>query len=296
MNNNLEEVATISNPPTPHPKAQFTLSAFGDEISTDFAEQLAVLQQHGIAYIELRSAWGKNVANLTDQELAQIETALTKFDIKVSSIGSPIGKVPVNTPLEAELHRLERIIEIAKRLNSRYIRMFSFFLPAEPAAHPHYRDQVLFGLDKMVKLAQAHDLILLHENEKEIYGDTAAHCYDILSSIGSPHFQAVFDPANFVQCGNLPYTEAYPLIEPYLVYLHIKDARFSDGQVVVAGAGDGEWRELLSALDQKGFQGFASFEPHLTISGLYGGYSGAELFHTAVSAFNKLLTRQEVLN
>jgi 3-dehydroshikimate dehydratase len=271
-------------------KARFTLSAFGDEITADFAEQLAVLQREKINYIELRSAWGKNVANLSDQELEQIEKTLTEFDIKVSSIGSPIGKVPVTAPLEAELLRLERIIEIAKRLNSRYIRMFSFFIPDEPAAHQHYRDQVLFGIDKMVKLAQKHALILLHENEKEIYGDTAAHCHDLLSSIGSPYFQAVFDPANFVQCGNLPFTEAYPLLEPYLTYLHIKDARFSDKQVVVAGSGDGEWHALLAALDQDNFQGFASFEPHLASAGIYGGYSGAELFHTAVAAFNSLLT------
>lgn len=41
------------------PKLDWTLSAFGDEISADLAEQLETLTKYGIHHLEIRSVWGK---------------------------------------------------------------------------------------------------------------------------------------------------------------------------------------------------------------------------------------------
>jgi sugar phosphate isomerase/epimerase len=102
--------------------------------------------------------------------------------------------------------------------------------------------------------------------------------------------RATFDAANFVQCGARPYTEAYPLIRPYLVYLQVKDAIAATGEVVPAGEGDGEVRETLEALRGSGFDGFLSLEPHLAGAHRFGGFSGPEAFRSAAAALKKLLT------
>lgn len=288
MSDSLDELLALSRKP-----AEFILSAFGDEIAADLTEQLDVLEQEEIRFLELRKAWGKNVVDLDNAELKRIESTLAPRGIGVSSIGSPIGKVPITDPFEPELARFERILEIADWMGSSYIRLFSFFMPPDEGAgaYERHRDEVMRRLERMAEIAQPYGLILLHENEKGIYGDTAERCADLLNTVGSANLRAVFDPANFVQCGVRPFTEAYPLLEQHITYLHIKDALFEDGSVVVAGAGDGEVEQVLKALHDKGYVGYASFEPHLEAGGLYGGFSGPQLFHEAVVAFKAMLGR-----
>ena len=48
-------------------------------------------------------------------------------------------------------------------------------------------------LRKFAAVAEKHDVILLHENEKDIYGDTGARCRVIFEALASPHFRAAFD-------------------------------------------------------------------------------------------------------
>ncbi len=78
-----------------------------------------------------------------------------------------------------------------------------------------------------------------------------------------PHFQAVFDFANFIQVGQqtLP---AYELLKPYVEYVHVKDAQSGTGAVVPAGQGDGHVKDILTDLIGGGWKGFLSLEPHLT--------------------------------
>lgn len=274
-------------------QVKFILSGFGDEIARDFDTQLEVLEKEDIHFVELREAWDKNVADFEEADLARIEQALESRGIKVSAIGSPIGKIKITDPFEPELHRLKRIIEIAQRLKTPYIRMFSFFIPETEGetAFAKYRPEVIRRLQEFVKLAETHGVTLLHENEKEIYGDTADHCLDIFQSISSPHFRMTFDPANFVQCKVRPFSEAYPKLEQFISYVHIKDAFFEDGRVVVAGAGEGEVEKLLQALSDEGYQGFVSLEPHLSAAGAFSGFSGPQLFHEAVVALKGILNK-----
>ncbi|MGH3420901.1 MAG: sugar phosphate isomerase/epimerase family protein, partial [Streptosporangiaceae bacterium] len=122
-----------------------------------------------------------------------------------------------------------------------------------------------------------------------IYGDLTVRCADLIVSVNSPALRATFDAANFVQCGVRPFSEAYPLLRPYLVYLQVKDAVAATGEVTVAGAGDGEVRETLRALRDSGFTGFVSLEPHLDLAGRATGFSGPAKYRQAVQALKGLL-------
>ena len=146
----------------------------------------------------------------------------------------------------------------------------------------------------LAAIASEHGLILAHENEKEIYGDTADRCHDLITSVDSPALRATFDAANFVQCGIRPFTQAYHLLRPYLVYLQVKDALAATGQVVPAGHGDGQVRETLAALRDSGFAGFVSLEPHLAQAGRHGGFSGPDGFSRAAQALKSLLTELSI--
>ncbi len=271
----------------------WTLTGFADEISPDLDEQLATLAQESIRYLELRGVWGTNILKLTDDELGRVQSTLGQAGVKVSSIGSPIGKIKITDDFAPHLDDFRRAIDAARTLDAPFIRIFSFFIPhgEDPA---NYRREVLERLGRLVREAEGSGVTLVHENEKEIYGDVPSRCLDILKELDSPVLRAAWDPANFVQCGVRPHTEGYEALRPYIAYVHIKDALLDTGKVVPPGQGDGQLRETLAALRDSGFDGFFSLEPHLQAAGTYSGFSGPDLFRTAAQALKGLLQEQGI--
>ncbi len=267
------------------------LSAFADEISADLDEQIAVLRSENIHYLDLRGVWGTNVLDLTDQQAAEIKRSLDAHKIGVAAIGSPIGKVPIDSLFDEHLERFERAIKLAQFFQTPFIRIFSFYPPqgtADSTDPAEWRAEVFRRLRELTARAHAAGVTLLHENEKDIYGDTIARCVDLVKNIADPHFQAILDPANFIQCGQTPYPDAYEALRPWLSYVHVKDA-LPDGSVVPAGEGVARWPELLQRLREDGYDGFFSLEPHLSAAGQYGGFSGPDLFRRASQVLQQML-------
>jgi sugar phosphate isomerase/epimerase len=271
----------------------FILSGFADEISPELDEQLATLAAESISHLELRSAWSTNVADLDDSQVARVRRMLDDAGVTVSAIGSPIGKIAVSAPLEPELQRMRRVAGIAAELGTSIVRVFSFFIP--PGEPPdRHRHEVVDRMRALAWIAEEHGLILAHENEKEIYGDRPERCADLIDAVGSPALRATFDAANFVQVGVRPQSEAYELLRPHLIYLQVKDALATTGEVVPAGQGDGQVRETLDALQRSGFEGYVSLEPHLARAGRFGGYSGPDGFRRAAQALKALLAELQI--
>ncbi len=242
-------------------QSQAVISGFADEYSQSFDEQLEALNRLGVSHIELRGIDNINVSDLTDDKLREVKEKLSAAGIAVSSIGSPIGKIGVEDNFPGHMEKLRRTLEIQKELSAPYLRMFSFYLPkgADPA---EYRNDVMDRLSEMAEEARRWDAVLLHENEKGIYGDTAPRCLDIMEQLGCDNFRAVFDFANFIEVGQ-PTLEAFELMRPYIEYVHIKDAT-AEKKIVPAGHGAGHVEEILGKLFASGWKGFLSLEPHLT--------------------------------
>jgi sugar phosphate isomerase/epimerase len=271
----------------------WTLSGFIDEISDDFREQCEVAAGLGLRYAEVRSAWGTNILDLDDAQLRTVRETLAEHGLSVSSIGSPIGKISIDDEFAPHLERMRHALEVANTLGAPYIRLFSFFIPARTDPDSR-REEVLSRMGALAELAASSDVILVHENEKDIYGDIPRRCLDIVTSVASPKLRLAWDPANFVQVGVQPFAEGYSLLRPHIGYIQIKDAVLSDGTVVVAGAGDGEVVETIRALRADGFDGFFSLEPHLGEYTEFGALSGPDLFTKSWQAFTNILNREGI--
>jgi len=246
---------------------KLALSGFSDEISPSFDEQLEAVREFGISHIELRGVDNVNVSDLTPQKLKEVKEKLKEAGVAVSSIGSPIGKISIEDDFPAHLEKFKRTLEIQKELNAPYLRMFSFYLPQgkEPE---QFRGEVFERVGALIEEAAKWESVLLHENEKQIYGDTAPRCLELMKEFYGPHFKAVFDFANFVEVGQ-DTLAAYESLHPYIEYVHIKDALSKERKIVPAGEGDGHVKEILSDLLGGGWRGFLSLEPHLVdFSGL----------------------------
>ena len=275
------------------------LSGFADEIDMDLDVQMNVLKKLGMSYVEMRGVDGKGLVEHTTEEAKEIKRRLDSNGIKLSSVGSPIGKIKIADEFAPHMELFKHTVELAHVMETPNIRMFSFFMPENSSYEP-YRNKVMDQLGQFVDYAKANEVILLHENEKDIYGDMADRCLEIMKEFYGDHFKAVFDFANFVQCKQ-DTMEAYEMLKPYISYIHIKDALWADASVVPAGMGDGNVEKILGNLKESGYQGFLSLEPHLSD---FAGFSaleqhgaqkkkmsGEEAFTMAHDALIKILNR-----
>lgn len=245
------------------------ISGFSDEISEKFDEQLATVKKLGMTHISLRAADGKGIADYTPGEVRTLLLPrLQEAGIGVSSLGSPIGKVYVDDEagFAKQLEQLENLCWICKMLDCKYIRMFSFYIP-EGKNPADYRDVVIEKLKQYTAIAEKHGVVLIHENEKDIYGDIAVRCKDVLDAVNSPSFKAAFDFANFVQCGE-DTAQCWELLKEHVVYIHIKDAVPDNNENVLCGTGTGKIAQILKqAIREEGYEGFLTLEPHLVLFG-----------------------------
>lgn len=266
------------------------LSAFADEISDDLEVQLATLKKSGVDNIELRGVWGKNVLTLSRDEVKEVKRRASAQGIGFSAVGSPVGKFPLDGNFAAQVEALKKALDYAAILEAPYIRMFSFYVPHRQPAST-VRGQVIDWLGRLIALAEGSGIILAHENEKEIYGDSGERCLDLYATLRSPAFTGIFDFANFVQCGQHPYEDCWLKLKPYITYFHIKDALLESGKVVLPGHGDGNIEKILAEAFNAGYNNFLTLEPHLSVAEANYGKTTPDLFMSAAAALGEILKK-----
>jgi sugar phosphate isomerase/epimerase len=267
----------------------FTLSAFADEISPDPQEQIDVLSRCGVRHIELRSIHKTNVLDLTDAQVADFKALLDRHGFRLSAVGSPIGKVKIDTPFEPHLKRFGRALELCQVFGTPNVRVFSYYLP-DGGRWEDWRGEVMSRMGEKARRAEKAGVRLLHENEHGIYGDDPRRVVDLLQAVNSPALRAVYDAANYVFCGYDPW-EGWQATKDRTAHFHIKDWKTGEKHGVPAGEGDSRLPEVIADAVRRGYDGFATLEPHLLGGGPTGGVTGPELFPKAVAAFTAILDR-----
>lgn len=275
---------------------RFVISAFGDEIAQDLAEQLRVLADLNVKHLELRSAWGVNIADFTAEHTAQARALLDNHGFRVSALGSPVGKTPISAPLDAELERAKRLFETAHALDTQHMRIFAFY-PPEGTPHADfdgYVDTATERLAALTELAAAAGVTLLLENDEGLTGDTPDRCHRILAAVNSPHLRLAWDAANFVNANVTAPMDSWPALQPFVGTIHMKDLRH-DKSRRAAGEGDAQIAELVAALVQMSYRGYIAIEPHPYLVDGRGELHGETGMRYAVEAFRRMLAEQKFM-
>lgn len=271
--------------------AKFILSAFADEYAPEIDRQIEGLKANGIEYMEIRGVDGTNISDITLDKAEEVHAKLKAAGIGVSSIGSPIGKIKLTDDFDAHLDKLRHTIKIAKILECDRIRMFSFYIDDTHNLAP-VRDAVMERLAKMLEIADAKGMILCHENERGIYGETVEGVVDILKMFEG-RIKCVFDHANFLTANIEAFPYAFNILCDDIFYMHIKDAgRASDGSVQIfpAGEGAGNFDGTFRRLKTYDKTFFCTLEPHLKV---FGGLEALEAAKHDDLVKNQFATNEE---
>lgn len=263
--------------------ARFVLSAFADEAGSSIDEQIAALRENEIDYIEPRNIGGKGILDLSDEEILEIKKKLDESGIKVGSLGSPIGKYPIEGEFAPHFEKTKRAVEICKLLETKNIRMFSFFTSQDKLAA--VKDEVISRLKEMVAYGKENGIRFCHENESAIYGQMPAEVKELLTEI--PDMYGIFDAANYRMNG----ADVDAGIDATLIrlaYLHIKDAIYEEQMIVPAGEGEGKIAEVLNKVnDATDEVVYLTLEPHLKLFDAYKDIDEHELKNKYVFKTNK---------
>ena len=238
---------------------ELRIYAFADEASGQMDGQIAAMRRNHLHGLEIRGLDGQNISDISVNKAREVRGKLDDTGLTVWSIGSPIGKIDiVHGDFAAHADKLRHTLALANELGARNLRMFSFYIPSGEA--DAWRNKVFDQVGEMLRVADGSGVTLCHENEKGIYGDLAARCLELHRAF--PELAGVFDPANFVQCGQ-DTLAAWELLKPWIKYLHIKDA-LPDGRVVPSGRGVGNLPAILNDFRARGGCD-VTLEPHLSV-------------------------------
>ena len=238
------------------------LTGFADEIASNFEEQCMGLSKLEMHLITLRSINGKNILDFTYEEFKRhVLPILLRYQIKVASVGSPLGKVDVDDLFaqNEQIHKLDELIQIMNLLEVKHLRIFSLFVKDHES---QTFNTVISFLKRVMEKLQPYGIIAMHENEKDIYGDKSGFCLQIFQELAHPLFKLAFDPANFVQVGE-DAVICFHMLKDAVVDMHMKDALYKSKENVLIGTGDGKLRELIHLCQMMDYQGLYTLEPHL---------------------------------
>ncbi|WP_127578752.1 sugar phosphate isomerase/epimerase family protein [Paenibacillus koleovorans] len=258
------------------------LGVLTDEVSAKFDEALDWIEEQGLKHVEVRVIDGANVSNLSDEQLLDVKSKVESHGLFISAIASPVFKCaldpsrPVESgdvfgqkeeSVEAHFGKLNRVIEIAKLLGTRNIRIFSFWREQEPEK---YRGEIIELLGKAAVIAEREGVVLLLENEPSCNGGFAEEVAAIVRGVNSPGLRGLWDPGNEAFGEREAYPAGYNEMKEILGHVHLKDAYTnSKGKTrcVPLGSGNVPVIAQLKALVADGYDGLFTIETHYVPEG-----------------------------
>jgi L-ribulose-5-phosphate 3-epimerase len=261
-------------------KSPFKIAVINDEISQDFGHACEVAsQQFGMEWMELRSMWDKNVANLDANEIAEANRILKKNNLRVTDIASPLFKADwpgaakskfspkhdqfnANFTYEQQVEVLDRAVALAKAFSTDRIRCFDFWRLDDQAP---YRQAMNARLQQTAEKLSKIGLILILENEAACNTGTGAEAAKVLSGVPSRSFMLNWDPGNAATLGEKPYPDGYNLLpKDRIGHCHCKDAVKTANGYDWAAIGKGmiDWAGQFAALKRDGYHHVVSLETH----------------------------------
>ena len=257
------------------------LAAITDEFSPALETALAAMQAIGITGVELRVVGGKNIMDLSDDEVARAMELIGRHGMHVLGIASPLLKCvlpeggEVDTRFQQDIFNsrhsfadqprlAERALRLCELTGSKIVRVFSYWRTVEPE---RCHDAICSALNQLGALAAASGVTVGLENEHACNVGTATEIVKVLDVVSRANVQLVWDPANMLVAGEEPYPGGYSILPKHrIAHVHAKDCRVdpADHHYTFGplGTQSVDWKGQIAALLSDGYRGAVSLETH----------------------------------
>jgi L-ribulose-5-phosphate 3-epimerase len=255
------------------------IGAITDEFTPEIEKALNSMASIGMDRVELRVVWGKNIMDLSTDELDRVKELVAAKKMQVVSIASPLLKcvLPDAPPIDSRFQHdifasrhtfddqprlTEHAFEIARKLGANIVRVFSYWRTVEPEKS---FDRVVRALSEMADLARKEGLTVGLENEHACNIATAEETARVLEAVDHPNLKVVWDPANAYISGENPFPDGYKRLPPHrIAHVHAKDCRLQGHSPVWGplGTQDVDWKGQIAALLEDGYRGCITLETH----------------------------------
>jgi len=273
------------------------IAAISDEFSSDLETALKAMQEIGMRAVELRVVGGKNILDLSDDDLDCVAELVSARDFHVIGIASPLFKcvLPDSPPIDTRFQHdvfaskhmyedqgriAERAFLVAKKFGAKIVRVFSFWRTVDPEK---IFERVVRELGELAEKAEAHGLLIGLENEHACNIATAAETRRLLDRVKHANLGVVWDPANAYVSGEKPFPEGYRLLPAErIVHVHAKDCHLKNGTPAWGPLGTQaiDWKGQIGALVDDHYKGYLSLETH------WSGPGGNKLEASRICGWN----------
>ena len=258
---------------------KFRIAAITDEYSPDLPTALKAMAETGMTGAELRVISGKNIVDLTNEELDRAVEQVKSHGMEIISIASPLLKCVLPGPheldgrfqqdifgakltYEDQPRLAERVFEICHKTGAKIIRVFTYWRTMNPTAcYPAIAE----ALDDLAGKAQKHGITIGVENEHACNIGTGAETAAILKLATHPNLKVIWDPGNALVAGENPFPYGYKQIPvDRIVHVHAKDCHMEGHKPIWGPLGTRavDWKGQIAALQADGYKGWISLETH----------------------------------
>jgi len=265
------------------------LSVITDQLYMDFEKSVYELKKLGISNIEIHSLWNKTIEELDDTEIKKAEEIICKYKMKVSCLSTTLFLM---TPLYTNINKLEKFsnkfktfngsykehiskleecIEMSKRFDTNFIRVFPF--RREGGVNKNINEVINDISDKfrdLVKLLEKGNKILIMENCPYTYLPKVSLTNKVVEKVESNNLKLLFDFGNNFKSNKRVSIDEYKInvFEDYhrakenIVYCHVKDYKKEESNYIHVGfaKGDVGCKEIIRELNKNQFKFFISLE------------------------------------
>lgn len=275
------------------------LAIITDEFTQDFEQMCSTAVELGIPALEVRSIWNKNIVDLSDTEVSEIDKLAKASGLRIVSVASPVFKctLPDGGEIDQRFEQdafhaahayhdqpriLDRSLKIAQTLGASIVRVFAFWRTVEPQ---RLTGRIVDELRKAVQTAAPTGVRIGLENEHACNVATATESAAVLAAIEDPNFGLVWDPANCFVAGENPFPDGFKLLPmERILHVHAKDCVLPPGAHNATwaelGSGEIDWKGQFSALARGRYPGMVSLETH------WGGPGGNKFEGSRICAMN----------
>ena len=217
-------------------KVSSRLTVITDEISSNLDLALERCKEVGISAVDLRIVWGKNIVELNEEEILQVQNSLKSMDMSAYVITGPLFKCyfpdswlaskrssSFSRNFDKNYDTLNRQLYLADKMGAKYIRGFGFLKDGKKAKFVW--NNLINYYHEAATVAREKGKTILVENEHVTYLDSFENTLKFFEELSEPNVKCLLDPGNFFNYGQLLKPEDYVPILRFVEHVHVKDSK-----------------------------------------------------------------------